>query len=80
MLKQNVLIWNKGMHVWVCIWVCVCNLCMPSEDQWLTLISTSWWISLWASGVSSRQRQEDVTCYRDSAGSFFEFVFAIWSW
>lgn len=44
----------------------VCNLCVLSEEQWLTLISTSCWITLRASCVLSRQRQEDVTRYGDS--------------
>lgn len=29
------------------------NLCVQSEEQWLMLISTSWWISLWASSVTT---------------------------
>lgn len=49
----------------MCVSVFVCNLCVPSEEQWLTLSSTSWWISLGASCVPSRQRQEDVSRYRD---------------
>lgn len=50
---------RKYLHMLVCpylhVCVCVCNLCVQSEEQWLTLISASCWISLRASWAPSRQ-------------------------
>ncbi len=72
LINTNVQIWHmhaclfKQIHTLFEYVQYLCNLCVQSEEQWLTLISTSCWISLRASCASSRQWQEDVTRYGDS--------------